>query len=152
MAQLANLILIIDDSPEDALVARKALEAAGFTGSSLHISDARRAIAYLTGETQHVHRTQFPLPQAILLELRMPGMDGFEFLQWFRTQPQLSRILVIAVAELEALADIKLAYNLGAHSFLTKGANHEEVRNIVRFLNDYALVSVLPSQLPQNQL
>jgi CheY-like chemotaxis protein len=139
-------ILLVDDSANDAQLVQRALARAGLLESLQHISDPREAIAYLNGDAEYADRKRFPVPEIIFLDLKMPGIDGFQLLKWIRSQPHLARVVIIVLTRIDDLKLIQLAYQLGAQSFLSKDANFEEMRNVVRFLQDHAKVS---SKLPR---
>src|SRR6185436_8265559 len=95
-----------------------------------HVSDGREAIRYLKGEGKCVDREKYPLPNVILLDLKMPGMNGFEFLKWLRTEsPDHHRLLPVIVMSSSALAqDVERAYTLGISAYMTKPVNFKEFR------------------------
>lgn len=138
-------MLIVEDSPDDAVAVTRGLRKAGFTGQVRHLEDPRRVFSYLAADAD---RSQCPLPQVILLDLKMPELDGFAVLEWIRTQPHLSRILLVVLTRIEHINQIQRAYALGAHTFLSKDASREEMENMVRFLDEYARRSAFPPPRP----
>jgi CheY-like chemotaxis protein len=79
-------ILLVDDSHSDAILLTRALKRAGLEESVIHIHDPREALAYLRGEDRYSDRDRFPLPDILLLDLKMPEIDGFQMLRWARRQ------------------------------------------------------------------
>jgi DNA-binding response OmpR family regulator len=139
-------ILLIDDSENDALLLKRALFRAGFEDPVFHIDDPDVACDYLAGEGKYSNREKYPIPEVVFLDLKMPKFDGFQILKWIKGQPQLGRVIVIVLTHMQDVRMIQLAYQLGAHSFLSKGADPEEVQNVVKFLRDYSRIS---STLPK---
>lgn len=139
-------ILLIEDSEDDALLTRRALMRAGFEDPLFHIDDPEEACDYLAGEGKYADRHTYPIPEVVFLDLKMPKIDGFQMLKWIKSQPHLGRVIVIVLTHMEDTKMIQLAYQLGAHSFLSKGADDDEVGNVVKFLRDYSKIS---STLPR---
>ena len=80
-------ILLAEDSEDDATVLRSTLRKAGLAAPVVVVPDGSQAIAYLKGEGIYADRDLFPLPGLLLLDLKMPGKNGFEVLEWCETQP-----------------------------------------------------------------
>ena len=134
-------IMLVDDSHDDALLIRRSLRQAGLQDPVFHIHDPREAIAYLNGDGKFADRREFPLPDILLLDLKMPEVTGFDLLKWARRQPHLARLIIVVVTRIDDPGLIKLCYQLGANSFLSKNANAEELRNFVQFFEHYSRVS-----------
>ena len=130
-------ILLVDDSWDDALVVRRALEKAGLEEPVLWVDDSEEAMAYLMGEKDYADRAKRPLPQIVLLDLRMPKVDGLEFLRRMKAQPHLERLMVVVVTGVRDSKLIAEAYHLGAHSYIAKDANVKDFENFVTFLKEY---------------
>ena len=114
------VILLVEDREDDVILIRKAFQKAGLTNPFQLARDGEEAIAYLSGEGKFSNREEFPLPWLVLLDLKMPKIDGFEVLTWIRGQPSLSRIIVLVLTSSEYIRDVDRAYKLGANSFLVK--------------------------------
>jgi CheY-like chemotaxis protein len=97
------------------------------------------AVAYLSGEGRYRNRTEFPLPALVLLDLKMPGMDGFDVLKWVREQPGLSLLRVVVLTSSDSMRDVNLAYQLGANSFLVKPVDFDRFVEISQALSGYWL-------------
>src|SRR5207247_4698580 len=92
-----HLILVADDSEEDILVMRKAFEKGGGGNPVLAVKSGEEAISYLKGEGPYSNRKEYPLPELLLLDLKMPGRDGFEVLRWIRQRPGLRGMRVVVL-------------------------------------------------------
>lgn len=117
------IILLVDDSANDALLMCTVFKRAGLVQPLQFARDGIDAIAYLQGDGCYRNRTQFPLPTVVLLDLNMPGKNGFEVLAWIRQQPVLRRLSVYILSASSRVEDIKQACDLGANSYLVKPGN-----------------------------
>ncbi len=123
-------ILLAEDSEDDATIIQVTLEKAGVKNPVLVVSDGAKAISYLKGTGFYADRELFPLPGVVLLDLKMPVKNGFEVLEWWKTQPQLSDILIVVLSGYYDLESIRYAYSLGARSFLIKPCKIEDILNL----------------------
>ncbi len=115
-------VLLVDDDRDDL-----ALFGAAVKGAQVNIwlrtaVGAEEAIAYLDGKGDYANRATFPLPDMLLLDLIMPGMDGFEFLAWRRGRPEFSRLPVMVLSGLGVHVQIERALALGADGYFAKPA------------------------------
>jgi CheY-like chemotaxis protein len=83
-------------------------------------SSGPQAIAYLTGSGIYADRVQYPFPTLVLLDINMPGSDGFAVLKWIRRQSLFAQLCVVVLSSSDAMGDVNLAHHLGADSFLVK--------------------------------
>ncbi|MGH7939846.1 MAG: response regulator, partial [Limisphaerales bacterium] len=113
-------ILIADDNANDRLLMQKAFSNIGVSEPVNVVSDGAEATEYLKGIGQYADRKRFPFPNLLFLDLKMPRMDGFEFLRYIRKHPNLMVIPTIVFTSSEDLDDIKQAYILGANSYMVK--------------------------------
>src|SRR5438270_2151527 len=99
--EAGQLILIAEDSESDIFFMLRVMEQAGVLNPIFVVRTGNEAMAYLRGDGQYADRSIYPLPGIVLLDLKMPGMDGFEVLRWKRTQPQLQHTLMVAVSSFD---------------------------------------------------
>lgn len=130
-------ILIAEDDPGDAFLLERAFSKSGFTFSLTFVHDGQDAIDYLSGLGRYEDRSKYPIPDLLLLDLKMPRMDGFEVLQWLRHQPGLSRMLVIVLTSSDQTRDINRAYELGANSYLVKPIELRDLENLANVVQSY---------------
>ena len=136
MKNLAT-ILIVEDNPDDVALLRRAFTKAKILNPTRFVTSADEAVAYLTGAGKYQNRLEFPLPSLILLDLKLPGMSGHEFLKWLRGLTQLRALRVVVLSSSEDMRDVNLAYQLGANSFLIKPADFDRFVEICQALNGY---------------
>jgi CheY-like chemotaxis protein len=84
------------------------------------VRDGEAALMYLSGEGKFRNRAEYPLPSLVLLDLKLPGMDGFEVVSWVRQQEGIRGLPIIVLTSSSRIADVNRAYHLGANSFIVK--------------------------------
>jgi CheY-like chemotaxis protein len=132
-----QFILLVDDDANDVTLIQRAFQKAGFRNSLKTAHDGEEAIDYLAGHGCYADRARFPIPFLVLLDLKMPGTDGFEVLQWARSQPELKRLLIAVLTSSNLQADVDRAYELGANSYLVKPVEFDEMVNMVQRFEIY---------------
>ena len=128
------IVLLVDDSENDALLMRTVFSRAGFVQPLRFARDGDDAIAYLRGDGLYGNRRQFPLPTIVLLDLNMPRKNGFEVLTWIREQPALRRLRVYIMSASNRAEDIQRVYDLGANSYLVKPGNLDGLMHLAKTL------------------
>lgn len=118
-----SVILLVDDNLDDIFLTKRAFQRAELKHLVQSVSSGSDAIAYLSGDSPYADRSVHPLPNLVLLDIKMPAIDGFDVLRWIRRQPQLSRLCVVMLTSSDDLRDVHLAYMLGANCFLVKPLN-----------------------------
>lgn len=133
------VILLVEDREDDILLVRKAFER-GAIHNPLHVvRDGEEALHYLAGEGPYSNRAEYPLPDLILLDLKLPKVDGFDVVRWIRRQPGFSKIPVVVLTSSDAIRDVNRAYALGANSFLVKPLDFENFIETAKSLRKYWL-------------
>jgi CheY-like chemotaxis protein len=109
----------------------------GLDGTLTAVKDGEEAIDYLTGKGRYSDRMRFPLPNVIFTDLKMPGMSGFDLLEWLRANPKNAVIPTVVFSSSCLENDVEKAYRLGASSFLVKPHNLRELVRLVRTTSEY---------------
>jgi len=135
--QTRGLILLVEDDPDDVLLIQRAFQKAGFNETLRVVSDGEQAIDYLQGKGAYASRERFPLPFLVLLDLKMPGTDGFDVLQFVRNEPTLKRLLVVVLTSSNLQSDVDKAYDLGANSYLVKPVEFDEMVGMIKRFEVY---------------
>ncbi|MDB6052744.1 MAG: two-component system response regulator [Verrucomicrobiales bacterium] len=132
-----NVILLVDDSENDVVMLQRAAKNVGLTNPIYVVNSGKDALIYLQGEGKYADRIKYPSPGILLLDLKMPGIDGFEVLRWVRNQQRFKTLLVVVLSGMAETRDINRAYELGAHSYLIKPANPVDLANLMNFFQGY---------------
>jgi CheY-like chemotaxis protein len=132
-----QFILLVEDDPNDVLLITRAFQKAGLLNALKVVRDGEQAINYLNGEGNYADRERFPLPFLVLLDLKMPGTDGFEVLRWLRAEPAIKRLLVVVLTSSNLQEDVDKAYELGANSYLVKPVAFDEMVNLIQRFEIY---------------
>ena len=135
-------ILLVEDESADVQLIRRAFSVAGVLNPIAHAANAQEAMAYLSGVGG-----SFPTPILILLDLGLPGMTGFQLMEWLRSRKALRRIPVVVLTNDPESRSINSAYDLGANSYLMKPGTIEGVQRVVDSLRDYWLSLNEPPRL-----
>lgn len=125
------LILHVEDDENDAHLFQKACERAGLAAKVFRVEAADVAKAYLLGEGIYGDRSLYPLPQVILLDLKMPRMDGFQFLKWLRQTEAFAGLPVLIFTASMSREDKSRAIADGANSFFVKPSSFEALVKLV---------------------
>ena len=120
------VILLVEDNEDDVFMIRHALRNAHVTNPLQVTRDGEAAIAYLKGEGKFTNRARYPSPALVLLDLKMPKLDGFEVLRWIRQQPTFNLLRVVVLTNSSDMREASAAYALGANSFLVKPIDFQE--------------------------
>jgi CheY-like chemotaxis protein len=133
------LFLLVEDAESDAILIRRAFIKGNIVNPLQVVGSGDQAIAYLKGEGAFSNRAEYPLPELVLLDLKLPGIDGFQVLRWIRQQPELKALRVVVLTSSDRIQDVNLAYQLGANSFLVKPVDFERFVEISQALKGYWL-------------
>lgn len=132
-------LLLVEDNPDDVFFMKRALKSADISNPLQVAEDGQQAVDYLAGTGRFEDRDRFPLPCLVLLDLKLPGKDGLEVLQWIREQPDLKSLIVIILTTSRENRDIDQSYALGANSFLVKPPRADTLAEMMRALKSYWL-------------
>ncbi|SRR6266404_3247719 len=133
------VILLAEDNETDIILTRKAFAKAKLLNPLHVVRDGVEVIAYLKGEAQYSNRAEYPLPDLLLLDLKMPHKNGLEVLEWIRQQPTLRGLRVVVLTCSDQARDVNMAYQLGANSFLVKPVDFEQFVRVSEVLKGYWL-------------
>jgi two-component system response regulator len=125
------LILHVEDDENDALLFQKACERAGLPAKVFRVEAADQAMAYLLGEGVYSDRSLFPVPQIIVLDLKMPRMDGFQFLKWVRQSENFASLPVLIFTASVSSDDKSRAITEGASSYFIKPSSFDALVKLV---------------------
>lgn len=115
-----NTILLVEDNPGDTELARRALERHGAAGKLVVAADGTEALDYLFGTGTYAGRDMSVMPSLILLDLKLPEIDGLEVLRQLRGDSRTATIPVVVLTSSDRESDLCQSYELGCNSYLRK--------------------------------
>ena len=136
---ITPVILVAEDDPNDVLLLKRAFEKAGLGASVLYVSNGLEVIRYLRGEPPFDNRATHPLPDLLLLDLKMPGAGGLDVLAWLSVRKELAGIRVVIFSSCVAPEDSQRAVSLGACSCLTKPLNPLDLLPVLKGARGFEL-------------
>jgi len=125
------LILLVEDSRDDAFFLRRAFLKAGLSHPIVDVRNGQQAVNYLSGNTLYADRSLYPLPKLVVVDLKMPLMDGFELLAWLQNRPELQPLPVIVISSSDLPGDKARAIKLGAKDYFVKPNDPEDLVQLV---------------------
>src|SRR6185437_1480279 len=128
-------ILVVDDREEDVFFLRRAFEGVGLHHRLTHVTDGDEAIKYLSRQAPYDNNALHPVPDVVVLDLKMPRRDGFEVLQWLREQKTLKPAPVVVLTSSDRDEDKKRAKDLGAGSYYTKPVDFTKLVGVAKDIN-----------------
>jgi two-component system response regulator len=132
-----KVILLVEDQPDDELLTIRALKKNNIRNEVKVVRDGAEALDYLFARGQYEQRS---LPQVILLDLKLPKVDGLEVLRQVRADPRTRPLPVIVLTSSKEERDVVQSYNLGANSYVRKPVDFEQFSEAVRQLGLYWFV------------
>jgi CheY-like chemotaxis protein len=132
-------ILVANDNEQEVRLIRRAFARAGSAATVQFASDGEEVLAHLKGEHPFANRKLFPFPDLLLLDLKLPRLNGVEVLERVRAHPLLKRLPVIMLSSSDRPKDIALALEAGANSFLAKPTRLRDFVAMIRAVQDYWL-------------
>jgi len=133
-------ILLVEDEPAHAELTKRAIRKAGNANRIDIVSNGEEALDYLFNHKNFADKDKYPLPGLILLDIKLPGIDGIEVLKRIKKDPALKRIPVIMLTTSEQEVDIARAYDYYANSYLTKPVGFKEFEEKIRQLDYYWMI------------
>lgn len=132
-------ILLVEDNRMDIELTLDAFNERRL-GNIVHVAPGgREALDYLLGDGEFADRDRHPLPDLILLDLKMPVIDGHEVLRRIKQVPRLKRIPVIILSSSREEGDRAMTYDNGANSYLVKPVSFDGFLDVIQKIDDYWL-------------
>jgi CheY-like chemotaxis protein len=136
----SRLILLVDDNPSDVELTRRALEKRHISNQLLVAEDGKEALDYLFASGVHAGRDVTDLPTLVLLDLKLPKLDGLEVLRRIRADPRTKRLPVVILTSSSEEQDMAAGYDLGANSYIRKPVDFAKFAEAIEYLGLYWLV------------
>jgi two-component system, response regulator len=139
-----KLILLVEDNPDDVELTLRALKKSNILNEVIVARDGQQALDYMFGAGEYAGQHN-PVPKLILLDLKMPRVDGIEVLRALRTESRTCFVPVVILTSSTEEQDLMRCYQLGANSYVHKPVDFSEFTDATRALGLYWLaLNVIP--------
>ena len=136
----AKTILLVEDNPSDIDLTKRAMGKAHIMNELVVAEDGEEALDYLFGSGPFAGRDPRQLPAVVLLDLKLPGIDGLEVLKRIRETPQTRRQPVVILTSSQEEQDVAASYDLGVNSYIRKPVDFCQFAEAIQHLGLYWLV------------
>jgi two-component system, response regulator len=133
-------ILLVEDNPSDVKLTKRALAQNQITNTLVHAQDGREALDYLHGIGRFAGRDVADVPAVVLLDLKLPKVDGLEVLKIIRADERTKLLPVVILTSSSQEEDVIASYKLGANSYIRKPVDFTRFAEAVRVLGMYWLL------------
>ncbi len=133
-------ILLVEDNPSDVGLTRRALEKSRIANELIAVEDGQEALDYLFGSDPLTGQRMNELPALVLLDLKLPKVDGLQVLRQIRADDRTSRLAVVILTTSSEEQDIAQSYDLGANSYIRKPVDFTQFAEAIQNLGLYWLV------------
>jgi len=133
-------IILIEDNQFEAELAISALEKNNLSNKLIHIDDGEEALEFIFSDGKYAKRKSLPPPKLILLDLKLPKVDGLQILKLIKANEDTKAIPVVILTSSQEEKDIVESYQLGANSYLVKPVNFESFSKAIADLGFYWLL------------
>lgn len=140
LADESGIILLIEDNPDDVELTRRALSRSNVANELVVVTDGAEALDYLFARGEYATRDMRVTPQVVLLDLKLPKVDGLEVLRRIRSDERTRLLPVVILTSSNQENDIKDSYELGANSYVRKPVDFEQFVEATTTLGLYWLV------------
>ncbi len=147
MAENSVEILLVEDNPNDVELTLHALKENKLTNHIEVVRDGAEALDFIFGAGAYAHRSLEKSPKVILLDLKLPKVDGLEVLKRLKSDPRTRAIPVVVLTSSREERDIVESYQLGVNSYIVKPVDFEQFSEAVRNLGLYWLLLNQPPTL-----
>jgi CheY-like chemotaxis protein len=132
-------ILLVEDNPDHAELVIRNMEDFKVANRIVHLEDGEVALDYLHGRGEYADRTLYPLPHLMLLDLRLPKVDGLQVLKEVKCSDALRALPVVILTTSDAERDLAMAYEYHANSYLTKPVDFNDFSRLLGDMGFYWL-------------
>jgi len=143
----SKLILIVEDFEDDAKLLQVLLSNCGIANHVRIALSAEEAINYLAGGPPFADRSVYPVPGVVFVDLKLPGISGFDLLQWLKKHPEFKRTFTVVLSATGDLTSVQAAYALGANTFLIKPCRVADLENLIICYPDFWERAIPPALL-----
>lgn len=136
MDRLAH-ILLVEDNRMDVELTLDAFKEARLLNTIYVSPNGQDALNYLFGRDKYADRITYPMPNLVLLDLKLPGIDGFEVLRQVKSAPILKRLPVVILTSSKEEGDRALTYDIGANSYIVKPVSFDGFLDVIKQIEGY---------------
>ena len=133
-------ILLVEDSPDDAEMTIRALKKNGIANNLTHLKDGAEALEFIYGTGKYAGRNINNKPKVILLDLKMPKVDGIEVLRKIKSDSNTKTIPVVVLTSSKEDPDVRRCYELGVNSYIVKPVGFENFTKAISQMGLYWLL------------
>lgn len=135
-----KILLLVEDNPDDEVLTMRALRKHNLANEIVVVRDGQEALDFLFGMGEYRSRDSSILPQVILLDLKLPKVDGLQVLEQLRTNVKTRFVPVVILTSSVEEQDMIRSYDLGANSYVRKPVDFTQFLNAARQLGLYWLI------------
>jgi CheY-like chemotaxis protein len=136
----SKIILFVEDNPSDILLTKRAFTKSHIANELVVAEDGQEALDYLFGGGKYASRDTSEIPALVLLDLKLPRVDGHEVLRRIRADERTRRLPVVIMTTSREEQDVAQSYDLGANSYIRKPVDFKQFVESVEHLGLYWLV------------
>lgn len=152
MAELDDVeILLVEDNLQDAELAIRAIRKQNLLNKLHHVKDGAEALDFLFGRGAYAGRNVDKVPRIVLLDLKLPKVDGLEVLKKIKSDPRTQMIPVIALTSSKEDRDLRECYRAGVNSFIVKPVEFDKFLEAVKILSLYWMLVNQSPQWPEGR-
>ena len=140
-------ILLVEDNESDAEMTIRALKKSGLANTVLHLNDGAEALDFIFAEGEYSGRLVEKIPKLILLDLKMPRVNGIKVLLKIKADKRTKKIPVVMLTSSQEDPDIQRCYDLGVNSYVVKPVEFEEFYKVISSLGLYWMIVNQPPSI-----
>src|SRR5260370_4135363 len=130
-------VVVVEDNPNDVLLLKRAFSKGGPELPLRFVRNGQEALDYLNGVDRFADRNLYPLPTLLVLDLKLPGIDGFDIIKWVRNEARFRDMRIVVLSSSNEPSDISRAHDLGANAYHVKPNDPNALVGMVEGLKTY---------------
>jgi two-component system, response regulator len=135
--QESTTVVIAEDNEDDITLLENALAEVACENTIRIVRDGQELLDYLRGEGKYADRRAFPFPNVLLLDIKMPRVNGLEVLRWLSSHPECSVMPTVVFSASNLEDDVAQAYELGANAYFVKPMTFQSLKDTLRSMFEF---------------